>query len=135
MFSEMRYHLWRFMALGPNDECYVHIHGIVCLNMPVLGTNMYLGTVNNVAEENFHFPFRKKSFFYFWMRKMGYFVNQLPKICRKIGALNYLKILDHMYLQKTKWLCVKQFPSISRKKDKFMSIQLDRGQIWTIGAS
>ena len=117
------------MALGPNDECYVHIHGIVCLNMPVLGTNMYLGTVNNVAEETFQFPFTEKSFFYFRMRKMGYFVKQLPKICRKIGALHYLKILDHMYLQITKWLCVKQFPSTSRKKDKFMPIQLERGQI------
>ena len=84
------------MALGPNDECYVHIHGIVCLNMPILGTYVYRGTVNNVAEETFHFPFTKKSFFYFRMRKMGYFVKQLPKICRKIGALHYLKILDHI---------------------------------------
>ena len=60
---------------------------------------------------------------------MGYFVKQLPKICRKIGALHYLKILDHMYLQITEWLCVNQFPSTSRKKDKFMPIQLERGQI------
>ena len=135
MFSEMGYHLWRFMALGPNDEWYVHIHGIVCLNMPVLGTNVYLGTVNNVAEETFHFPFTKKSFFYFRMRKMGYFVKQLPKLCCKIGALYYLKILDHMYLRIIKWLCVKQFSSTSRKKDKFMLIQLERGQIWTTGAS
>ena len=117
------------MALGPNDECYVHIHGIVYLNMSVLGTNVYLRTVNNVAEETFHFPFTKKSIFYFRMRKMGCFVKQLPKICRKIGALHYLKILDHMYLQITKWLCVKQFPSTSRKKDKFMPIQLEGGQI------
>ena len=117
------------MAIGPNDECYVHIHGIVCLNMLVLGTNMYLGTVNNVVEETFHFLFTKKPFFYFQIQKLGYFVKQLPKICRKIGALHYLKILDHMYLQITKWLCVKKIPSISRKKDKFMQIQLERGQI------
>ena len=84
------------MALGPNDECYVRIHGIVCLNMAVLGTNVHLGTVNNVAEETFQFPFTEKSFFYFRMRKMGYFVKQLPNICRKIGALHYLKILDHI---------------------------------------
>ena len=89
------------MALESNDECYVHIHVIVCLNMPVLGTNMYLGTVNNVAEGTFHFPFTENSFFYFRMRKLGYFVKQLPKICHKVGALHYLKILGHMYLQIT----------------------------------
>ena len=84
------------MALGPNDECYVHIDDIVCLNMLVLGTNVCLGTMNNVAEESCHFLFTKKSFFYFRMRKMCYFVKQLPKICRKIGVLHYLKILYHI---------------------------------------
>ena len=39
---------------------------------------------------------QKKSIFIFRMQKMGYFVKQLPKICRKIGALHYLKILDHI---------------------------------------
>ena len=73
VFLEMSYHLRRFMALGPHEECYVHIQGIVCLNMSVLGTNMYPGTVNNVAEETFHFPFTKKSFFNFRVRN-GYFL-------------------------------------------------------------
>ena len=72
VFSEMSYHLRRFMALGPHEECYVHIHGIVCLNMPILGTYVYRGTVNNVAEETFHFPFTKKPFFNFRVRKMGF---------------------------------------------------------------
>ena len=84
------------MVLGPNDECYVHIHGIVCLNMPILGTYVYRGTVNNVAEETFHFPFTKKPFFNFQVRKMGFFVKHLPKICCKIGAIQFLKILDHI---------------------------------------
>ena len=87
------------------------------------------------CRRNFLFSVHEKSFFYFRMQKMGYFVNQLPKICRKIGAIHYSKILDHIYLQITKWLCVKQFPSNSRKKHKFLPIQLEGGQSWTTGAS
>ena len=67
------------MALGPNDECYVHIHGIVCLNMFILGTNVYLGTVNNVAEETFHFPFTKKIIFLFPNEKNGLFCEATTK--------------------------------------------------------
>ena len=117
------------MAFKRDDKCYWHIHGIVCLNMSIFGTKVHVGTTYNFAEESFNSPYTKKSIFIFRMQKMGYFVKQLPKICRKIGALHYLKILYHIYLQITKWLCVKQFPSTSRKKDKFMSIQLERGQI------
>ena len=95
---------------------------IVCLNMPVLGTNVYLGTVNNVAEETFNFPFMQISFSYFRMLKMGYFVKQLLTICRKIGALHYLKILDHILFTNNQILHVKQFSSTSHKEDKFMSI-------------
>ena len=79
------------MALVRNDESYVHIHGIVCLNMLILGTNVYLGTVNNVAEENFHLPFAEKSNFNFRVQKTGLFVKHVPKICCKSGTIHVLK--------------------------------------------
>ena len=84
------------MALGPNDECYVHIDDIVYLNMPILGKNVCLGTMNNVAEKSFHFRYTKKSFLIFRVLKMGCFVKQLPKICYKFEPQQFIKILDHM---------------------------------------
>ena len=94
----MTYHLRRFMALLPNDECHVHIHRIVCLNMPILGTHVYLGTINNVAEETFYFHFAEKSIFNFGRQKTGFFVKHVPNICCKIGTIRVLKTLDHIYV-------------------------------------
>ena len=87
------------------------------------------------CQRNVSFSFLQKIKFLFSNAIMGYFVKELPKICRKIGAIHYLKMLYHMYLQITKWLCVKHFPYTSCKKDKFMLIQLEWGQIWTTCAS
>ena len=50
------------------------------------------------CRRKFSFSFHAKIIFYFWMRKMGYFVKQLPKISCKVWALNYLKILYPMYV-------------------------------------
>ena len=117
------------MTLVPNDECYVQIHGIVCLNMPILGKNLYLRTVNNVVEETFHFSFMEKSFFNFRVQKAGFFVKHVPKICSKIGKIHVLKTLDHIFVQIIELLCAKRFPTTSRQKDKIRLIPLEAGQI------
>ena len=49
MFSETSYHVWRSMALKPNNQSYGPIHGIVCSNDLILCTRVHIGMANNVA--------------------------------------------------------------------------------------
>ena len=44
------YLIQTFMAFKPNDHGNHHIHGIVHDNVPILGTDVYLGIPNNVAK-------------------------------------------------------------------------------------
>ena len=55
VFTEMSYHLRRFVAFRANDECYGHIHFIVSSNDLILHTSVHLGMADNVAEESFFF--------------------------------------------------------------------------------
>jgi hypothetical protein len=96
VFTEKSYLLWRFLAFGPNDGCYGHIHGIVCSNVPIFYTNMHLGSTDNVDEESFPFHCTEKPFSIFRVWKMGFFVKHQPQICCKTWELHFLKILDHV---------------------------------------
>ena len=96
MFSEMSYHVQRYMAFKPKDECYGQNHGIVFQNDPILCTGVHLVMENNVAEERFHFQYTKKSFSIFRVQKMGFFVKQQPQICCKNWDMHFLSILDHV---------------------------------------
>ena len=55
VFTEMSYHLRRFMAFRANDGCYGHIHFIVSSKDLILYTNVHLGMADNVAEESLFF--------------------------------------------------------------------------------
>ena len=135
VFSEMRCRERRFMTFRPNDEYYDDIHGIVCLNMSILYTSVHLGMENNVAEESFHFLWTKKSFFTFRVPKMGCFVKELTKICYKIESHQLYKIQYHIWCTNNQIFMCQRFPYASHQKDKFLTIRLEPGQIWTTTAS
>ena len=92
----MSYHVWSFMAFKPNDQCYGHIHGIVCSNDLILCRRVHLGMANNVAKGSFHFLWTKKVIFILWVPKMSFFVKKLPNICCKTTPQHFSKILDHL---------------------------------------
>jgi hypothetical protein len=73
-FGHVSSRLFLTCAFRPNDQCYGHIHDIVCSNVPVFYAGMHLGTENNVAEVIFHFLFTKKLFFHFSSAKNGFFL-------------------------------------------------------------
>jgi hypothetical protein len=96
VFSEMSYHVWRFMDFKPNDQSHGHIHGIVCSNDPICCRRVHVGMTKNVAKESFHFLCTKKTFSFFRVAKMSFFVKDLPNICCKIGPNHFYKILVHI---------------------------------------
>jgi hypothetical protein len=96
VFSEMSYHVWRFMAFKPNNQSYGHIQSIVCSNDLILCTRVHVGMTNNVAKGSFHFICTKIWFSFFRVLEMGFFVNDLPNICCKIGTTHFYKILVHI---------------------------------------
>ena len=55
----------KFHELQGKCLCYGHIHGIVCLNEPILRTHIRLYVGNNVGEGRFQSYFTKKLFFIF----------------------------------------------------------------------
>ena len=55
----------KFHELQGRCLCYGHIHGIVCLNEPILCTHIRLYMQNNVAEESFPLFFHKKTIVHF----------------------------------------------------------------------
>ena len=97
MFTKMSYHIWRFTPFRPNDGCYGHFHGIVCLNVPIFHTIMHIGTTNNVDKELFIFLWIKISFSIFGVSKMGFFVKHLSIICYKIIPHKFIKLLYHIW--------------------------------------
>ena len=90
------YHVRSFMAFKANDQCYGHIHGKVCLNEPILCTNVHLGMANNVAEGSFRLYCTKKSFSIFLVSKRGLFMKHVPRICCKMVPPHFCKILYHI---------------------------------------
>ena len=84
------------MAFKPNDQCYGHIHGIVCDNVPILCTHVHLGMANNVVQGSFQLYCTKKSFSIFWAPKRGLFMKHLPRICCKMVPPHFCKILDQI---------------------------------------
>ena len=84
------------MAFEPNDQCYGHIHGIVCSNDLVLCTRVHIGMENNVDLGSFHFHCTKEPFSLFQVPEMSFFVKDLPYICCKIGPNQFYKILGHI---------------------------------------
>ena len=116
------YHIQGFMAFKPNDQCYGHIHGIVCLTEPILCTHIRLYVANNVAEESFQLYSTKKSFSIFSVSKRQIFVKHVPRIRLKMVPHNFSKILDHILSTIHQPVASKSFLASSRKKDKFLPI-------------
>ena len=109
MFSEICYHVWRFMAFKSNDQSYGHIHGIVCSNDLILCTRVHLGIPNNVNKGSFHFLCTEIHFPFSECPKWVFFVKDLPNNCCKNGPNQFYKILAMYNAQLTKWLGEKSF--------------------------
>ena len=116
------YHIQGFMAFMPNDQCYGHIHGIVCLNEPILCTHIRLYVTNNVAEESFQLYFTKKSFSIFSVLEREFFVKHVPSIHFKMVPHHFFKILDHILSTIHQPVASKSLLGSSRKKDKVRPI-------------
>ena len=86
----------KFHELHGKCLCYGHIHGIVCLNEPILCTHIRLYVANNVTEESFQLYSTKKSFFIFSVSKGWIFVNHLLILRFKMVPHHFYKILDHI---------------------------------------
>ena len=116
------YHIQGFMAFKPNDQCYGHIHGIVCLNEHILCTHIRLYVANNVAEESFQLYSTKKSFSLFSVSKSWIFVKHLLIISFKMVPHYFCITLDHILSTIHQPVASNNFLASSRKKDKFMTI-------------
>jgi len=84
VFTEMSFHVRRFLAFNANELLHDQNQGIVCDNAPILCTWVHLGMKNNVVKGTFPFPCTKIPFFIF----------QLPKSC------SFVKHLQEMSLEK-----------------------------------
>ena len=91
------YYIRGFMAFKPNDQCYSHVHGSVCLNESILCKNVRFSMVHNAAQGSFQLYFTKNTFFNFRVLKRGLFVKHLPKMCNKMVRSHFCKIVDHMF--------------------------------------
>ena len=102
---------------------------IVCDNMPILCTHVYLGMKNNVAVGSFPFHHTKKPFSIFRVPKTECFVKQPPNGSFPMVPPYFSKILDHIkwpiskpgYLKPIRPSLVKKTNScrISRKSVRF----------------
>ena len=112
----------KFHELHGKCLCYGHIHGIVCLNQPILWTHICLYVANNVAEESFQLYSTKKSFSIFSVSKSWIFVKHVPRIRFKMVPHHFCIILDHILSTIHQSVASKSFLASSRKKEKFMPI-------------
>ena len=69
----------KFHELQGKCLCYGQIHGIVCLNEPILCTHIRLYVANNVVEESFQLYSTKKSFSIFWLPEREFFCEACTK--------------------------------------------------------
>ena len=112
----------KFHELQGKCLCYGQIHGIVCLNEPILCTHIRLYVANNVSEGRFQLYFMKKSFSIFWVPEREFFVKHVPRIHFKMVPHYFSKILDHILSTIHQPVESKSFLPSSRKKDKFLPI-------------
>ena len=117
------YHVRNFMSFKANDQCYGHIHDIVCLNEPILCTHVHLGMAHNVAHESFQLYFTKSAFSIFRVPKRELFVKHLPRICRKMVPPHFCIILDHILSAIHQLVATRNFLGTSQQKDKCPPIQ------------
>ena len=99
-FSEMSYLVRGFMTSRPNDQCFCQNRGIICYNVSILCTHVYLGMPDNVYVGSFPFRSTKKQFSIFRLPKTGCFMNQPPRVCFKMVPPHFSKILDHITWKK-----------------------------------
>ena len=124
MFSQMSYHVWRFMAFKPNDQSYGHIHGTVFFKWSNI---VHKGAYWNGK----HWCLWKFSFSLDEKFVIHFFVKDLPYICCKIGPNQFYKILAHIQWTIDQMVGCKIILSTYHEKDKFAPIQLEVGQVWT----
>ena len=119
----MSYHVRSFMAFKANDQCYGHIHGIVCDNVPILCTHVHLGMANDVVQGSFQLYCTKKSFFIFLSAEKGFFVKHLPRISFKMIPPYFCKILDHILITNHQFSASQKLSShLSAKRQSFADL-------------
>ena len=112
----------KFHELQGKCLCYGHIHGIVCLNEPILCTHIRLYVANNVAGKTLQLYSTKNSFSIFSVSKSWIFVKHLLIIRFKMVSRYFCKILDHILNTIHQLVASNSFLASSRKRDNFMPI-------------
>ena len=131
MFSESCYHKWTFIAFKTNNQCFGHIHDIVCPNMPKLGTCVHCGMPSNVAEQRFWHVSQKKPNFIFQVIKTTFFVKRLPTVPSKIAPTHYCPKVDIILWKITKMHAFLSSLPIFFHLNYFVSIQQETAKFWT----
>ena len=112
----------KFRELHGKCLCYGQIHGIVCLNEPILRTHIRIYVANNVSKGRFQLYFTKNPFSIFGVPEREFFVKHVPRIRFKMVPHHFCKILDHILSTIHQPVASKSFLASSRKKDKFLPI-------------
>ena len=124
VFSETCYHERTFKAFKMKEQCFGHIHDIVCRNVPKFGTCVHCGMASNVAEQRFRYVSQKTTF-HFSSLKIAFFVKRLPRNLSKMAPIHILHKVDIILCTITK---MHAFPSslpISGHLNGFLPIQLE----------
>jgi hypothetical protein len=125
----------KFHGFQAKWDSYGHNHGIVCSNNPILCKCVHLGMSNIVHFGCFPFLGIKSSFFIFLAQKMAFLWSTYQNYVSKIYLDNFRKYYTIFYAQWIICLHGKGFIATPQEIDKYLSIQLEAGQIWPIGAS
>ena len=88
IFSEICYHERTCIAFKMKEQCFGHIHDIVCPNEHKIGTCVHCGMASNVAKQRFRHFSQKNPLFIFQVLKVAFFVKRVPRKSSKMAPLN-----------------------------------------------
>jgi hypothetical protein len=94
VFTETCYHERAFIAFKMKEQCFGHIHDIVCRNRPKFGTCVHCWMASNVADQRFRHVSQKKPLSIFQVVKIAFFVKRLPRKSSKMAPIHFLHIVD-----------------------------------------
>ena len=135
VFSETCYHERTFISFKMKEQCFGHIHDIVCPNEPKIGTCVHCGMAINVAEQRFRHISQKTPLFIFQVLKIAFFVKRVPRKSSKMAPINCFHKVDIISCTITKRHAFPSSLPISGHLNGFLPIQLETARFWTAAAT
>jgi hypothetical protein len=125
----------KFHGFQARWASYGFNHDIILWNNLILCTYVHLGMTNNIHFQCFPFLGIKSSFLIFLAQKMVFLWSTYQKYVTKRDLYNFRKYYIIFYAQLTSFFNGKYFIATPQEIDKYLSIQLEAGQIWTTNVS